>query len=128
MLDLVPKSLAIKMDEWRRHAKTWKPHPYQGRGLKFILQNGYAGLLLDPGMGKTSISLAMAKVLLQKKLIRRVLVIAPLRACYDTWPAEVCEWLDFKEMRVALLHGADKEKTLRSLTIDHTICVIYPKK
>lgn len=126
-LDLVPKSLAAKMEVWRKNAKAWKPHSYQERALKFLLQNGQAGLLLDPGMGKTSISLATVKVLLQKKLIKRVLVTAPLRACYDTWPAEVCEWTDFKDIRVALLHGPDKDKTLRSLTPDHKICIINPE-
>jgi SNF2 family DNA or RNA helicase len=125
--DLVPKSLAEKMSEWRRQARAWHPHPYQGRALKFLLEHSYAGLLLDPGMGKTSVSLAAVKILLQKKLIKRVLVIAPLRACYDTWPAEVCDWTDFKNMRIALLHGADKEKNLRSLTSAHQICIINPE-
>lgn len=125
--DLVPKSLAVKMEEWRSQAKPWHPHSYQERGLRFLLENMYAGLLLDPGMGKTSISLAAAKILLQKKMVRRVLVTAPLRACYDTWPAEVCDWTDFKAIRIALLHGADKEKTLRALTPDHKLCIINPE-
>ncbi len=126
-IDLVPTSLAVKMAEWRRGAKAWKPWPYQERALKFLLQNAQAGLLLDPGMGKTSVSLAAVKILLQQKLIRRVLVTAPLRACYDTWPAEVCDWVDFKDLRVALLHGPNKERVLRALTPEHQICIINPE-
>lgn len=125
--DLVPKALATKMAEWRKEAKPWKPHPYQERALKFLLENGQAGLLLSPGMGKTSTSLAAAKILLGKRLTKRILVTAPLRACYDTWPAEVCEWTDFKDMRIALLHGTDKEKVLRALTPAHQICIINPE-
>lgn len=125
--DLVPKSLALKMEQWRKAAKPWTPWPYQERTLKFMLENPRSGLLLDPGMGKTSVSLAMFKILLKKKLAKRMLVIAPLRACYYTWPAEVCDWTDFKDMRIALLHGADKEKNLRNLQPEHQICIINPE-
>lgn len=127
MKDLVPKMLAEKMEAWRKEAKSWVPHEYQERGLKFLLQNGFAGLLLDPGMGKTSISLAATKVLHQQKVIKRILVIAPLRACYDTWPSEVCGWDDFHDMRVALLHGPEKEKNLRALQPEHRVCIINPE-
>jgi SNF2 family DNA or RNA helicase len=126
-VDLVPKAVAERMEAWRRAAKAWRPHPYQERALKFLLSNARAGLLLSPGMGKTSTSLAAVKVLLKKGLIKRVLVVAPLRACYDVWPAEVCDWSDFKDMRIALLHGPGKDKVLRSLTKDHKICVINPE-
>lgn len=125
--DLVPKALAADMRRWRAEAKPWTPHFYQERGLRFLLENGYGGLLLDPGMGKTSISLAAAKVLLQKKFVKRLLVSAPLRACYFTWPEEVCAWTDFKDFRIALLHGTDKERTLRALRPEHQICLINPE-
>lgn len=126
-LDLVPKALAEKMAEWRRQSRPWVPWPYQGRGLKFFLENSYAGLLLDPGMGKTSISLAALRILFQKKLIKRALITAPLRACYDTWPAEICAWDEFKDFKIALLHGPEKDKVLRALTDEHKICLINPE-
>ena len=126
--DLVPKALAEKMAEWKRAAKQWAPWPYQGRALKFMLENGQAGLLLDPGLGKTSISLAAIKILLKKKLVHRVLVVAPLRAIYDVWPAEVCDWKDFNELSIALLHsdyGAEvRERVLRQLTPQHQVVLI----
>lgn len=125
--DLVPKSLAVKMAEWRANAKPWKPWPYQERAIKFMIERGFAGLFLSPGMGKSSTTLAVAKILLQKKLIKRVLVVAPLRPCYDTWPEEVCSWSDFKDMRVALFHGGDKDKYLRALLPEHKICIINPE-
>ena len=67
MNDLVPVALAAKMVEWRKAAKPWHPHPYQERALKFLLEQAQAGLLLSPGMGKTSVTLAAIKILLQKK-------------------------------------------------------------
>jgi hypothetical protein len=126
--DLVPKALAILMEEWRKTAKPWTPHEYQGRAIKFELENPQSGLLLSPGMGKTSVSLAVQKIRMQKKLSKRVLVIAPLRACYDTWPAEVCDWDDFKDLSIALLHGTEKAKRLRQLEPGkHQICLVNPE-
>ena len=125
--DLVPRAVAENMAEWRREAEPWHPHDYQGRSLKFVLENAFSGLLLAPGLGKTSVSLAEIKVLLKKKLVKRALVVAPLRACYDVWPAEVCDWVDFKDLRVALLHGDGKDKVLRQLQHGHQICLINPE-
>jgi SNF2 family DNA or RNA helicase len=125
--DLVPPALAEKMAKWRAEAKLWKPHHYQERALKCMLENPYFGLLLSPGMGKTSVTLADVKVLLKKRLVKRVLVSGPLRACYDTWPAEVCDWADFKDLRIALLHGGKKEQVLRQLGPEHKICLINPE-
>lgn len=127
MLDIVPRSLAVKMDSWKRSAKLWTPWEYQERGLKFMLQDAQCGLLLDPGMGKTSITLAAIKILLAKKLIKRVLIVAPLRAIYEVWPEQVCAWKDFNGLGVALLHGSGKNKALRALTSAQQICLINPE-
>lgn len=127
MNDLVPKSLAVKMAEWCAAAKPWHPRGYQLRSLKFVLENSQAGLLLSPGMGKTSVILAAIKVLLAKKLIRRALIVPPLRACYEVWPAEISDWEDFHDLSITLLHGADKEKNLRLLEPRHQIALINPE-
>ena len=125
--NLVPPSLAQRMLEWRSAAKMWKPWPYQGRSLEFMLAHNYAGLLLDPGMGKTSVTLAAMKILLKKKMIKRALVIAPLRPVYDVWPQEMCDWKDFHSLGLAVLHGGGKEKVLRNLKPEHQVCLINPE-
>ena len=122
--DLVPVSLEAKMVEWRNAAKSWVPHAYQERAVRFELENSFAGLLLCPGLGKTSITLAAIKVLLSKKLIKRALIIAPLRAVYDVWPAEMSDWQEFHSLGVALLHGPQKDKVLRELKPEHQICLM----
>ena len=125
--DLVPAALAAKMAEWRRDAKHWKPWPYQERALKFMLEDSQCGLLLDPGMGKTSVSLAACKLLFKQKLATRALIVAPLRAVHDVWPAELCDWTDFHGIGMALLHGGNKDKMLRALRPEHKICLINPE-
>lgn len=45
---------------------------------------------------------------------RKMLVVAPLRPCYLVWPKEQEEWENFKDLKVAVLHGAQKESLLQS--------------
>lgn len=90
----------------------WKPHDYQKKAIKFMLQNSCAGLLLDPGLGKTSITLAAIKVLKKEQLVSKTLIIAPLRVCYSVWPKEIEKWADFKDLSISILHGKNKEKNL----------------
>lgn len=116
-----------KATGWASSAKPWKPHAYQERALKFMLENPQSGLLLDPGLGKTSVTLAAFKVLLQKRMMRRALVVAPLRAIYDVWPAEMRDWSDFHGMGFAVLHDAAKDKALRQLGPEHQVALINPE-
>lgn len=105
-------------------SKPWAPHAYQKKAVKFLLEHAASALFLDPGLGKTSITLAAIKVLKQKKLLDKVLLIAPLRVCYSVWPKEVGKWTDFDGLRVAVLHGPKKDEALQS---DADIYVINPE-
>lgn len=102
----------------------WKPHSYQRRAAKFLLERNSAALLLDPGLGKSSIVLAALKVLRKARGAGKALIIAPLRVCYEVWPKEVTKWQDFSHFKVALLHGPGKEEALES---DSDIYVINPE-
>jgi len=70
-------------------------------------------LLLDPGLGKTSITLAAIAFLKKKGLIQKVLIVAPIRVCQLVWPAERNKWKDFHGLSMVLLHGPDKEELLQ---------------
>jgi len=105
--------------------QTWTPHDYQLRAIKFLLSQGSGGLLLDPGLGKTAVALAAFKILKSKGMAPRgMLVIAPLRPCYDVWPSEIEKWAEFNGLTYAVMHGADKAKMLR---IDADIHIINPE-
>jgi len=99
----------------------WKPHPYQLRAAKFLVENQYAGLFLDPGLGKTSIFLAAFKALRKVGFVQKALVLAPLRVAHLVWPAEVLKWDDFRDLKVGVLHGPNKDKVLQG---DHDIHVL----
>lgn len=101
-------------------------HGYQKQGVKFLLTHGAAALLLDPGMGKTSIVLKALDALKKAKTGRLALVIAPLRPAQLVWPFEPGEWEDLKHMRIGLLHGKDREKVLANRD-DYDALVINPE-
>lgn len=102
----------------------WAPHAYQKKAVKFLLEHAASALFLDPGLGKTSIALAAIKLLKQKKVLDRVLLIAPLRVCHSVWPKEVEKWTDFHGLRLQVLHGPRKDEALKT---DADIYVINPE-
>lgn len=88
------------------------------------MTHGAAALLLDPGLGKTSIVLSAFSFLLKARTAKRALVVAPLRVCQSVWPVEAQKWADFAGLRVVVLHGKDKEERLKQ---DADIYVINPE-
>ena len=100
------------------------PHKYQKECILLGLNSAIAAFFLDPGLGKTAISLSIFKILRDKKKIRKTLVIAPLRAIYTVWPAEKDKWNDFKDFSVGILHGRNKDDVLKE---DHDLYLINPE-
>jgi len=71
----------------------YEPHEYQEYATGFILAHPIAAVLLEMGLGKSVITLtSIFDLTLDSFLIRKVLVIAPLRVARDTWPAEIEKW------------------------------------
>ena len=108
----------------KQSSTTWKPHVYQKDGVKFLLKHGAAALFLDPGLGKTSIALAAIKLLKERNVLSKVLLIAPLRVCHSVWPNEIKKWKDFENLTYAILHGPDKDEELKK---DVDIYIINPE-
>lgn len=102
----------------------WLPLPYMRKAVKWLLEHGAAALFLDPGLRKTSITLAAFSFLLKRGVASKMLVIAPLKAAYRVWPPEVRKWKDFNHLRIVILHGPKKQQLLES---DADIYVINPE-
>lgn len=91
----------------------WTPHDYQRRAVEFMITNGSGALWLDPGMGKTAITLQAIKTLKHAGAPHRTLVVAPLRPMYSVWPTETAKWVNFENLRVEVLHGSGKDQAFR---------------
>jgi SNF2 family DNA or RNA helicase len=101
----------------------WKPHGYQRKAMKLMVSQMCAGILLDPGMGKSSVTYGAFKVLKQRGMVQRMLIIAPLRPATSTWPREAQKWDEFKGLNVHVLHGPGKETLLAQ---PHDVSIVNP--
>nr|DAW61696.1 MAG TPA: Chromatin remodeling complex ATPase [Caudoviricetes sp.] len=89
----------------------YNPHDYQRYAAEFIIAHPVAALLLDMGLGKTSITLtAINDLLFDSFEVHKVLVVAPLRVARDTWSAEIEKWEHLKNLRYSVVVGTAQER------------------
>lgn len=89
----------------------YEPHEYQEYAIKFILSHPIAAILLEMGLGKSVITLtAIFDLTLDSFLIRKVLVIAPLRVARDTWPAEIEKWDHLNGLTYSVAIGSEAQR------------------
>ena len=89
----------------------YEPHDYQAYATNFILTHPISAVLLDMGLGKSVITLtAIFDLCLDSFLIRKVLVIAPLRVARDTWPAEIQKWDHLRSLTYSVAIGNEMER------------------
>ena len=81
-------------------------HDYQKRAIGMIGREKTVFLLADVGLGKTV--MALEAIRLSK---RPGLVMAPLNACFNTWPDEIKKWTP--ELTHTILHGPQKQMRAR---------------
>ena len=102
----------------------YSPHDYQTYAIRFIEEHQVAAILLDMGMGKSSITLSAIEDLMYERFeIRRVLIIAPLRVARHTWPEEIEKWDHLKGLRYSVAVGTAAER-LAALKADADIYII----
>jgi ATP:corrinoid adenosyltransferase len=98
-----------------RSKVTWEPKPYQIVAVRHLVSHAHAGLLMDPGMGKTSSTLAAIDILRSKNMVRRALIVTTLRAAETVWGKghgnEPDKW-GFHFTRV-FVHGPKKAELLK---------------
>ena len=89
----------------------YKPHDYQQYAAEFLLTHPISALLLDMGLGKTSITLtAINDLLFDSFEVHKVLVVAPLRVARDTWSADIEKWEHLRELRYSIVVGTEQER------------------
>lgn len=107
----------------------YTPKPYQRQAHRFVVnrltQKGLrprgAGLLLDPGLGKTSITLWAYETLRDFGEVRKALIVAPLRVCRSVWPAEAEKWGFDVKVSCVLGTAAQRRRALAEQADIYTI-------
>lgn len=89
----------------------YKAHDYQAYATNFILEHPISAVFLDMGLGKSIITLsAIFDLCLDSFLVRKVLVIAPLRVARDTWLAEIHKWDHLHGLTYSVAVGTEAER------------------
>lgn len=102
----------------------YNPHDYQQYATEFISTHPISALLLDMGLGKTSITLtAINDLLFDSFEVHKVLVVAPLRVARDTWSAEIEKWEHLKNLRYTVVVGTVQER-MKALSTPADIYII----
>ena len=102
----------------------YDPHDYQKYAVGFIKDHPVAAVLLDMGMGKSSITLTAVNDLMFDSFdIRKVLVVAPLRVAKNTWSAEIEKWDHLSDLKYSIAVGTAAERR-KALQADADIYII----
>lgn len=89
----------------------YNPHEYQTFASDYIIEHPISAILLDMGLGKSVITLtAIFDLTLDSFLVRKVLVIAPLRVARDTWPAEIEKWDHLRGLKYTVAVGSEGQR------------------
>lgn len=89
----------------------YDPHDYQRYAISYIEEHPIAAVLLDMGLGKTSITLtALNDLLFDSFDVHKILVVAPLRVARNTWSAEIGKWNHLVDLKYSVAVGTEKER------------------
>lgn len=85
-------------------------HEYQNKAIAFIKNKKRCMLLLDMGLGKTASALSAATDLIDGCVVKRVLVIAPLRVANSVWQQECEKWEHLSHLKVSVCTGEARKR------------------
>lgn len=83
---------------------------YQRAGVQFVKTHKKCALFMEPGLGKTAVSLTVIADLAAEMEIGRVLVVAPQRVAKKVWTDEAAEWNHTKGLTFSRLTGDVKAR------------------
>jgi SNF2 family DNA or RNA helicase len=86
-------------------------HPYQKRAVNMQCSLPHSMMWLDPGLGKTAISLTTIAHLLSTGFLRGVVIVAPVRVCRLVWRQEAEKWAHTKHLKFSVVMGTRDQRT-----------------
>ena len=87
------------------------PYPYQSYCIDYLIYNRAVGLFLEPGLGKTVITLtALQDLRYNRWEVVKPLIIAPKKVAEATWTTEAKKWEHLKKMRIMPVLGSTQQR------------------
>lgn len=99
-------------------SKPFTPFDYQEQMIQWLIDHEEAALFCSPGLGKTGVTLFAWNHFARDDASRGLLIVAPIRVCNITWPAEIAKWGFSDWMTVANLRTAEGIKQWEKGTAD----------
>jgi len=122
------KSTQSKPRKAQARKPTWRPRPHQRRAVKFGLERPAAGLIMKPGLGKTSVALAIFDVLQTEDVVDQLWVITRKRVCENVWTlddpeADLAKWANFERFSLVEAYGPKRPRPVEALPDDGDVYV-----
>ena len=86
-------------------------HDYQKRSVNHQCCHQHSMLWLDPGLGKTAVTLTTIEYLQRIEWLGSVLIIAPLRVCRLVWRQEAKKWKELQHLTFGMVMGTPDQRT-----------------
>ncbi len=86
-------------------------HSYQQKAILFQSLHSSSALWLDPGLGKTAITLTSIADLIGCGYLKAVVIVAPIRVCRLVWRQEAAKWEHTKGLRFNMVMGTKDQRT-----------------
>lgn len=86
-------------------------HGYQQKAVNWQCTRQYSALWLDPGLGKTAITLTSIAHMLSVKYLKAVVIVAPIRVCRLVWRAEAAKWTHTQHLTFSMVMGTKDQRT-----------------
>lgn len=99
-------------------SEPFHPFPYQLPMIEWVAARDESSLFCSPGLGKTVVILKVLEQWMIEGKSRGALIIAPLRVCSVTWPAQIERWDHSAWMKVAYLRTPEGMQAWRDGTAD----------
>ena len=101
-------------------------HPYQQRAIDFIWKVKRCALFMDVGLGKTSSALSALVDLIDFGLVKKTIIVAPLRVAKFTWGAECAKWSHLNHLDIGVITGEVKLKERIEILINSPVIAMNP--
>lgn len=88
----------------------YTPRAHQGIAIKALKENPFFALILDMGLGKSSITATVIKFLLDCIEVHTPLIIAPKLVSEHTWPTELGKWEHLKGLTYSVIAGTESQR------------------
>jgi SNF2 family DNA or RNA helicase len=84
--------------------------PYQRWMSSVAIEQPYVYLAAEMGLGKTGASLFAATQWLQRGIVKKPLIVAPLYVANHTWPDEIATWDFARGLRYSVITGDEEQR------------------